>query len=249
MRRLVVRAYAGVAYVGFLVVIAWAVVFLADVDVVTTIDSGPRTSGLVAVTVDLLLLLAFGLHHSVMARPAAKRLITRVVPVELERATYVLTADLLLGLVLWQWRPIGGDVWSNVPQPWRAALWAVYLAGWMIAVGSTFIIDHFDLVGLRQVFSRDYRPPAFQARWLYAVVRHPLMLGLLIAFWATPTMSASHLLFALAATAYIAVGVHFEERDLRGELGQAYATYAQRTPAFVPGLRRVQRVEATVEGS
>lgn len=235
MKRFFLIAYASIAYLGFLAVFAWAFAFLADRPSAAGVDrSGSHTGAAVAVTVDLLLLGLFATHHSVMARPAAKRLVTRVVPAAAERSTYVLTADALLALVLWQWRPIGGTVWDVRTQPGRGAIWTLYALGWAIAVGSTFMIDHFDLVGLRQAASRDYRPPAFQARWLYGVIRHPIMAGFLIAFWSTPTMTGGHLLFSAAASAYILVGVTFEERDLRRELGTVYEDYASRTPAVIP---------------
>ncbi|NMO00587.1 isoprenylcysteine carboxylmethyltransferase family protein [Gordonia sp. TBRC 11910] len=236
MNRALLILYATIAYLGFLVVMGWAMAFLADVDVLTTIDSGPSSS--YAVPVDLVLLGLFAVHHSVLARPASKRLLTRVIPVEAERATYVMSTNLILALTFWLWRPIGPTAWDIQTQPWRWLVWAVYLVGWTIAIASTYMIDHFDLVGLRQAATRDYHPPVFQARWLYSVVRHPLMLGLLIAFWATPTMTVGHLLFAGASTAYIAVGVHFEERDLRRELGEPYVEYVRRVPAVIPLMRR-----------
>lgn len=238
MKRFFLIVYATIAYAGFLAVFAWAFAFLANSPSSAGIDrSGTHTTTAVAVGVDLLLLGLFAVHHSVMARPAAKRLVTRVVPAAAERSTYVLTADALLALALWQWQPIGGTVWDVRTQPARGALWALYALGWVIAVSSTFMIDHFDLVGLRQAASRDYRPPAFQARWLYGVIRHPIMAGFLIAFWSTPTMSGGHLLFSTAASAYILVGITFEERDLRRELGTVYTDYARRTPAVIPRPR------------
>jgi len=234
MRRLVLIGYAGLAYAGFLAVVAWAIAFVAGRSGVPSIDSGRHVATGSAIAIDLLLLAIFAIHHSLMARPAAKSLLTRVIPVEAERSTYVLTADLLLALVFWQWRPVGGTVWEVTDRAARDLLWLGYAAGWAVAIASTFMIDHFDLVGLRQAASRDYRPRPFEARWLYALVRHPLMLGLLLAFWITPAMSAGHLLLAAAATAYVLVGTRFEEGDLRRTLGPEYAAYARRTPALVP---------------
>jgi protein-S-isoprenylcysteine O-methyltransferase Ste14 len=237
VKRFLLIAYATFAYAGFLAVFGWAFAFLADRPSSAGVDrSGTHAATAVAAGVDLLLLGLFAVHHSVMARPAAKRLVTRLVPAAAERSTYVLTADVLLALVLWQWRPIGGTVWDVRTQPARGAIWALYALGWAIAVSSTFMIDHFDLVGLRQAASRDYRRPAFQARWLYGVIRHPIMAGFLVAFWATPAMSRGHLLFSAAASAYILVGVTLEERDLRRELGAVYEDYASRTPAVIPRL-------------
>jgi protein-S-isoprenylcysteine O-methyltransferase Ste14 len=230
------------AYAAFLMVAVWAVAFLADVGPADTVDHGPAGPGWVAVLVDMALLLAFGVQHSVMARAAFKRRIARVVPQRVERATYVLATALVLGLLFGLWRALPATVWRVDAPPWRAAVWSVYVVGWAIAVGATFMVDHLDFLGLRQAVAhargRAYRAPAFTGRWLYAWVRHPMMLGLLIAFWATPHMTAGHLLFAAGATAYLAIGVHFEERDLRREFGQLYDRYASRVPAVVPGLRR-----------
>jgi len=241
MTRALTMAVAIIAYGWFLADVVWAIAFLGGVPVLTTIDGGHRISTPVAVAVDLALFAAFAVHHSVLARDGAKRVLTRVIPPAAERSTYVLAADALLALVLWQWRPVGGSIWEVTAQPWRALLWAVCALGWVIAVAATFMIDHLDFVGLRQAGTRPdrYRPPAFRERWLYAWVRHPLMLGLLIAFWATPAMTASHALFAATATGYIAVGVWFEERDLRRDLGQPYRDYTDRTPAIVPIPRRI----------
>lgn len=240
VKRVSTVAYATVAYLWFLADVLWGIAFLAGVPVPTAIDHGRRGSTVVAVVVDLALLGVFAIHHSVMARDGAKRFLARVLPTAVERSTYVLAADALLALVFWQWRPIGGSIWEVPGQPWRGLVWAGYAVGWVLAISATFMVDHLDFVGLRQAASRpgDYRPPRFRERWLYAWVRHPLMLGLLIAFWATPSMSTGHLLFAIASTGYIAVGVYFEERGLRRHLGEAYRDYARRTPAIIPGLRR-----------
>ena len=240
MKRALIVSHSIVAYVAFLAVVIWAIAFLADLHIVTAVDRGPHDPRLRALVIDLALLGAFALHHSVMARDSAKRLLTRVVPAAAERSTYVLAADALLALVLWQWRPIAGSVWHLSTQPWRHVLWAAYLLGWLIAVASTFMVDHLAFVGLSQAARRpgDYQPPTFKVRWLYACVRHPLMLGLLTAFWTTPDMTAGHLLFAFAATGYIAIGVRLEERDLRRDLGQRYLDYASEVPAILPRFGR-----------
>ena len=242
MKRALLVSYSLVAYAAFLAVILWAIAFVADLHILTTVDGGPRDPRLKAAVIDLALLGAFAFHHSLMARDRAKALITRVVPPAAERTTYVLAADALLALVLWQWRPIAGSVWDVNAQPWREVIWVGYGLGWLIAVAATFMIDHFDLLGVRQAASDpgEYTAPAFKVRWLYAWVRHPLMLGLLMAFWITPRMTAGHLLFALAATGYIAIGVRFEERDLHRNLGKPYADYASRVPAIIPRLGRTR---------
>lgn len=238
MKRFLALGYAGVAYVGFVFVTGWAVGFLADLPFVPSTVDGPvgapaRGS---AVTVDLALLLVFALQHSVMARPGVKRWLTRVVPASMERATYVLATDLALALIFGLWRPVDTRVWHG-----PAVLWAGYALGWLVAVSATFMVDHLDFLGLRQANRHGtgrYEPPPFRERLLYGVIRHPMMLGLLVAFWVTPRMTVGHLVFAVASTGYIAVGVWLEERGLRAELGETYADYADRVPAFVPVPRR-----------
>jgi protein-S-isoprenylcysteine O-methyltransferase Ste14 len=235
-----ILGYAAAAYLLFLAVLGYAIGFFAGAGVPTGIDSGTRSPWPLAVAVDLLLLLLFAAQHSVMARPWFKRRWTRLVPVPAERATYVLCASLLLALLFWQWRPVGGTVW-HLSGPAAGVLLGVYAAGWVVAVGSTFIIDHFDLFGLRQAYlharGASYRPPPFTQRGLYRHVRHPLMAGFVIIFWAAPAMTLGHLLFAAAATGYIGVGIAFEERDLRRDLGEPYRAYRRRVPALIPVLR------------
>ena len=237
-RRSGVIAYAIVAYVAFVAVVLWAIAFLANVDLVHTVDGRRGGSAWAAVPVDAALLLLFAVQHSVMARARFKRWLATVLPPAAERSTYVLAASVLLGLLFGQWRPIPTTVW-RVGEPLAATtLWTVYAIGALVAVGATFMVDHLDFSGLRQAWwpSRrgPYEPPSFTDRWLYAWVRHPMMLGLLIVFWATPRMSLGHVLFAAAGSAYIAVGVRFEERDLRRQLGDDYIEYARRIPAVVP---------------
>ena len=246
MKRALLVTFAAVAYAWFLADIVWAIAFLADVGTVG-ISHGPSTSTSWAVLLNLSLLGVFAVHHSVMARDGAKRVITRVVPTAAERSTYVLVASALLALVLWQWRPISGTVWVISAQPWQPLLWVGYGLGWLVTVAATFMIDHADFVGLRQAASPPghYRPPVFREQWLYAWVRHPLMLGLLIAFWVTPRMSTGHLLFAAASTAYIGIGIRLEEGALRRHHGASYAEYASRVPAILPRPRRAMRSSAT----
>lgn len=233
-------AYSVVAYAAFVATTTWAQVFLADGSRPRGIDHGAHPAAATAVAVDLALLGLFAVQHSVMARPAFKARLARWVPPGLERSTYVLATSAVLALLFWRWAPIGGVLW-DVDGIGAAALWAVFGTGWLIAVSSTFMVDHLDFLGLRRAYRHAHAqpelPPTFRERWLFAWVRHPLMLGLLLTFWATPRMSGGHLLFALASTGYVAVGVHFEERDLRRELGDVYRDYAERVPAIVP-LRR-----------
>jgi len=246
-----ILGYAAASYLLFLAVLGYAIGFFAGAGVPKGIDQGPRSPWPLAVAIDLLLLLLFAAQHTVMARPWFKRRWTRLVPVPAERATYVLCASLLLVLVFWQWRPIGGTVW-RVSGPAAGVLAGVYAAGWAIAVGSTFMINHFDLFGLRQAYlyarGAAYRPPAFTERALYRHIRHPLMAGFVIIFWAAPAMTLGHLLFAAAATGYIGVGIKFEERDLRRDLGEPYRAYRRRVPALIPALWPRSRRSTTSQG-
>ena len=235
--RALILVYAAAVYLSVLAVLGYAIGFFADFAVPTGIDQGPRTATAIAVALDLALLMLFAVQHTVMARPWFKRRWTRVVPAAAERATYVLAASLALGLVFWLWRPVGGIAWS-LPGPAAGVLWALYAAGWVVAVSSTFMISHFDLFGLRQAWlharGTTYSPPPFTERGLYRRVRHPLMAGFVIVFWAAPVMTAGHLLFASVATGYILVGIAFEEHDLMQSLGGAYGAYRARVPALIP---------------
>jgi protein-S-isoprenylcysteine O-methyltransferase Ste14/RimJ/RimL family protein N-acetyltransferase len=237
MPALIVVVYAAAVYLFFLAVLAYAVGFFAGFGVPKGIDQGPRAATPVAVAIDLLLLLLFAVQHTVMARPWFKRPWTRIVPALAERTTFVLAASLVLALLFWLWRPIGGMVW-NLSGPGVGALRAVYAAGWVIAASSTFLISHFDMFGLRQAWLHArrirYSPPPFTQRGLYGRMRHPLMTGFVVVFWSAPAMTAGHLLFAAAATGYILVGIAFEEHDLIRSLGDTYADYRARVPALFP---------------
>ena len=195
---LTVVGYAVLAYAAFLVASAWAVTFLADLQLPRGIDHGtqPPVGPAVAIAVDLALLLVFALQHSVMARSGFKHWAARWIPPHVERSTYVLATSLVLLLLFWQWQPVDTPIW-DLHGVAAGPIWALYALGWLIAIGSTFMVDHLDVFGLRRAYrharSRRHPPAAFQERWLYAWVRHPLMLGLLVAFWATPRMTAGHL--------------------------------------------------------
>jgi protein-S-isoprenylcysteine O-methyltransferase Ste14 len=227
-------------YVFFAAITVYSVGFFINVGVPKGIDQGTHLAWPLAVVIDAALLLLFAVQHTVMARPWFKHRWTRLVPQPAERATFVLAASLVLALVFWLWRPVRGTVW-DLSGPGAAALLTVYAAGWAVVLGSTFLISHSDLFGLRQAcrYARGtaYRPPGFTQRGLYRVVRHPLMTGFVIVFWAAPAMTLGHLLFAAAATGYILVGIAFEERDLRLDLGEAYRAYAARVPALIPSFR------------
>jgi methanethiol S-methyltransferase len=227
------------AWSGFVVVTMWTMGFLTGAVVPWTVDGPARTTTTRAVAVDLALLLLFAVQHSVMARPQVKAWLRRRIPGELERTSYVLATDICLAMLLVLWQPWGEQIW-HVEGAAAVIVWSLFAAGWVLAITATFAVDHLELVGLRQAgwaAPRDPGPtPDLCVGGLHAVVRHPLMTGLLLAFWATPRMGASHLLFALAMTAYIVVGIMFEERDLRNAFGASYDDYAARVPALLPRL-------------
>jgi protein-S-isoprenylcysteine O-methyltransferase Ste14 len=237
--------YALFAYLAFLAASAYAVAFLADLDVPATVDrGGPLVATWTAVAIDAALLLVFAVQHSLMARPWFKRWWTRLVPAHLERSTYVLLTSAALGLLFWQWRPIPDTVWDVSNDAGRAVLWALFALGWVWVVAMTFAIDHADMFGLgrvaRHLRGRLEQPPSFTLPWPHRLVRHPMMLGFFPAFLATPTMTAGHLLFAGLGCAYILAGVRLEEADLGRELPE-YRAYAAVTPRFVPHLRSLNR--------
>ena len=237
--------YGIVSYVVFLISLLYSIGFVGNLIVPKTIDSGLAGPASEALLVDVLLLLAFAIPHSVMARAGFKRWWTRVVPESLERSTYVLVSSLLLLLLFWGWRPILGVVWQTENAIAIAVLWALFWLGWALVLYSSFAIDHFDLFGLRQVWLRfrgvEYAPVPFEQPWLYTIVRHPLMLGFLLAFWAAPTLTQGHLLFSLATTGYILVGIVLEERDLVKAHGQSYVIYTREVRMLLPIRRRPSR--------
>ena len=233
--------FAVLAYAAFLVSFVYTIAFLGDFAVPKTVDAASGGPWWAAALIDAGLLGLFAVQHSVMARPAFKAAWTRVVPAAAERSVYVLAASLALGLVLWQWRPVEGTVWT-VRGPLAAFLVALSLAGWGLCVAATFMIHHLDLFGLRQAYLKlaglRHTEVPFTVRGAYAVLRQPMMLGILAGVWATPRMTAGHLLFAALATGYIVVGTRLEESDLARQLGPEYAEYRRRVPMFLPRLRR-----------
>jgi len=239
----IAAAYGVFCYTVFLGSFLYAIGFVGNLLVPKTIDSGPSPALPEALAVDLVLLGLFAVQHSVMARAGFKALWTRIVPRTVERSTYVLISSLLLGLICWKWQSIPMVVWDVSSPEFYALLLALFAAGWLILLLSTFMINHFDLFGLRQVYLRmrglEYKPVTYTERAFYKFVRHPLYLGFLIGFWATPHMSVGHLVFSIATTGYILIGIFLEERDLMKSHGTDYAAYRARVPMLFPtGVKR-----------
>jgi methanethiol S-methyltransferase len=240
--RILFFAYGCFAYLLFLATFLYAIAFIGGFGVPVILD-GPLTMPfMTALLIDAGLLGVFAVQHSVMARPWFKRWWTQLVPWSIERSTYVLCASLALDLLFLQWRPLGGLVWSIETPALVAMVWALFAIGWLLVLVMTFYIDHFDLFGLRQVWlhlrGQQYTRVQFVTPVPYRVVRHPLYLGFVIAFWAAPTMSVTRFVFAAATTAYILIAIQFEEHDLAHEHGASYDEYRRRTPMLIPGMKR-----------
>jgi protein-S-isoprenylcysteine O-methyltransferase Ste14 len=249
MRRILTLAYGIVSYAIFLVTFLYAIGFLGNVIVPKSLDSGAMESWPTALAINLALLAMFAVQHSVMARPEFKRLLTRVVPESIERSTYVLASSVALLFLFWQWRPLGGTIWNIEHEAGRALLYAGFAFGWALVLTATLAINHFDLFGLRQTWrafrGQGQEPLRFATPLLYRVVRHPLYVGWLFAFWSTPTMTATHLLFAVVTTAYILIAIRLEERDLM-RAHPEYAAYRRSVPMLIPALAPATRAGKTV---
>jgi protein-S-isoprenylcysteine O-methyltransferase Ste14 len=238
MGRILAFLYGVVTYLIFLLTFLYAIGFVGNVVVPKSIDTGERTDFGQALLINALLLGVFALQHSIMARPGFKRWWTKVIPKPIERSTYVLFASASLILLFWQWRPMTDVVW-NVENPVGLyLLWALFVLGWATVLVGTSLINHFDLFGLRQVYlyqkGMDYTELGFRTPFLYKIVRHPIMLGFIIAFWATPRMSVGHLVFAIATTAYILIAIQLEERDIVGAHGATYEDYRKKVSMILP---------------
>jgi protein-S-isoprenylcysteine O-methyltransferase Ste14 len=237
MSRFFVFGYGLTAYSVFFATYLYAMGFVGNLVVPKSLDSSPTAPIGPALLINIGLLGLFAVQHSVMARPWFKRALTRVVPKPAERSTYVLASSLALILLFWQWSPLGGVVWDIKNPTWRAVTYGAFAFGWLLVLVTTFLINHFDLFGLRQVWmymrGREYRPLTFVTPGPYRLIRHPLYLGWLFAFWSAPTMTVTHLLFAAVTTAYILVAIQLEERDLI-DAHPEYAEYKRQVPMIVP---------------
>lgn len=240
MKRYLCFAYGVACHLLFLATFAYMAAFVGNFLVAKTIDSTPAGPLVTAVGVNLLLMALFAAQHSIMARPAFKRVWTRIVLEPIERSTYVLVSCLVTMLLMWQWRTIDLIVWDLQTPVLRIVVWSLFASGWLLVPAVSLLIDHFDLFGTRQVWlhlkGREYAPLPFRTPLVYKHVRHPLYIGWAIAFWATPTMTVGHLLFSAVMTGYMVLAVFAEERDLVDHLGHQYEEYRRRVPKFVPRL-------------
>lgn len=238
MGRIFSFLYGVLAHLGFLVAFLYLIGFLGNFVVPKSIDSGQAGPVGQALLINVILIAIFGIPHSIMARPGFKQWWTRFVPQHIERSTYVMISNLFVALLMWQWQPMVGVIW-NVEHPVGASvLWGLFGIGWVMIVLTSFVINHFDLFGLRQVYlhlrGMEYTPLEFKAKWIYKYIRHPLMLGWIIAFWSTPQMSAGHLVFAVGTTVYILIAIQFEEKDLVKFHGEDYENYRRNVSMLLP---------------
>src|SRR5688572_13841949 len=247
LKRVVVFAYGVVCYAVFFATFLYAIAFVGNFGVPRTLDGPARDPIALAMAINLGLLALFAVQHSVMARPWFKEWWTRIVPSAAERSTYVLLSSLALILLFWQWRPMGGVVWSIENPIGKGVMLTLFAFGWTLVLVATFLINHFDLFGLRQVWlylnGKPYTALRFGTPGPYRLVRHPLYVGWFFAFWSTPTMTLAHLLFSVVTTAYILIAIQLEERDLVREHGDSYETYRRSVPMLIPFTRRRQDSE------
>jgi methanethiol S-methyltransferase len=252
MSRIGIFVYGILSYAIFFAVFLYGIGFIGGFLTPTSLDAAPVSSLGHALVVDLALLVAFAVQHSGMARPAFKTWWKRIMPEAAERSTYVLVSSLALAVMYVYWEPIGGVIWTATAGMVRNFVIGLYLFGWLLLLYTTFLIDHFDLFGLKQVWRRlankTYRAPVFRTPSLYKFVRHPLYIGWITIFWAAPTMTVAHLIFAVGTTGYILLAIPLEERDMVSAFGNAYVDYRARTPALIPRLwsRRTSAVRSEV---
>ncbi|PKQ44361.1 methanethiol S-methyltransferase [Confluentibacter flavum] len=243
MKKLLIFIYGTMAYIVFLFTFLYAIGFVGNILVPKTIDSGIQYPFWEALAINAILLSVFAIQHSLMARPAFKEKWTRIIPKAMERSTYVFFSSFALLLLYWQWRPINTIVWEVENSTLVLIILGIFVIGWLIVLLSTFMINHFELFGLQQIYnnlnSKTTKPMIFKVNFFYGVVRHPIMLGFLIAFWATPVMTVGHMLFSIMTTLYIYVAVKYlEEKDLRKFIGQEYEAYQKNVPMFIPFTKK-----------
>lgn len=243
MKQLLILLYGVLAYIIFLGAFLYAIGFVGNLIVPKSIDTGAESPMLTAIIINAILLSVFALQHSIMARPKFKKAWIRIIPPAIERSTYVLLSSLALLLLYWQWQPLPQVVWQVQNALVSTIITILYFVGWTIVLLSTFMINHFELFGLEQIYNNfknsPSKPTGFTTRFLYGIIRHPIMLGFLIAFWATPQMTIGHLFFTIMTTLYIFIAVkYFEEKDLRNFIGEDYENYMKRVPMFIPFTKR-----------
>jgi protein-S-isoprenylcysteine O-methyltransferase Ste14 len=251
-KRLTIFLYGVTSYAVFFATFLYAIGFIGNFGVPRSLDDAPSGSFIGSLAIDLGLLALFAIQHSVMARPAFKRWFTRVVPESAERSTYVLASSLALIVMFASWQPLGGSVWTAQDATVRGVIWGSFAFGWLLLLASTFFINHFDLFGLRQVSlqlaGKTYTTLAFGTPGPYRHVRHPIYVGWMFIFWSTPTMSISHLVFAIATTVYMLIAIQLEERDLVDHFGETYSEYQERVPMIVPFTRKKPAVGSAFIG-
>lgn len=241
MKRVLFFLYGVVSYLIFFGSFLYAIGFIGNLYVPTALDAEPTAPFLTALLINTLLLGVFAVQHSGMARPTFKKVWTKVVPEPIERSTYVLLSSVCLIVMFVMWEPMGGVIWNIESTLGQAIMYGLFAFGWLLVLVATFLINHFDLFGLRQVWlylrGKEYTHLKFDTPWLYKYVRHPLYVGWFFAFWATPTMTVAHLIFSIATTAYILIAIQLEERNLVEHFGDKYANYREDVPMLVPSFK------------
>jgi protein-S-isoprenylcysteine O-methyltransferase Ste14 len=242
MKRILGFIYGVIAYAGFMAWMVYMIGFLGHFPVPKSVDSGPVGSIGMAILLNILIVFIFGVQHTIMARPAFKQWWVKIIPKALERSTFVFITDIIMWVLIWQWRPIEGVIWHVDNAVVANTLIGISVVGWLVVVLSSFMINHFELLGLEQVwhYLRDTEPKkmTFKLRGFYKHVRHPLMLGFLVFFWVTPNMTASHLCFAIMFTIYVLIGTRFEERDLMKDHPEEYGKYKDEVPGLIPFIKK-----------